>query len=342
MGGSGSSQEAPDYDDKIFGPNGRLMSISDMLKIQENLNDKYPKLSGVTEREKKALMPKLVKVYELIDVWRSDVDLHHRQALVHMRAAADHNARVPEQILGSLVSLLFLLPGLKSGWDAVQIGNLLKSSTMKENDMGAFAGNAFNAAKYLHVIGSNATLGYKHISTFEGLLLKASENMRTLLCNPTEEQWQSLRLLSSLEIDTNLNLFNAIRTAMVNHTLPFVYGYIFSMNFSFRTECLESAEGSVQLFGKTWLITDDGIISEIERLMRLNPKQFWEGTKFKRCVKNATCCYIADDVYHPRMWRGMIVYAFYRPHKHMYNGPWCNRCRCSNCCACGKYRNLLD
>ena len=64
------------------------MSVSDMLKIQEDLNDKYPKLRDVTEREKKALMLKLVKVYELIDVWRSDVDLHHHQALVGVRSSS--------------------------------------------------------------------------------------------------------------------------------------------------------------------------------------------------------------------------------------------------------------
>jgi hypothetical protein len=342
MGGNGSSEEAPNYDDKIFGPNGRLMSISDMLKIQEDLNGKYPKLSDATEKEKKALMPKLMKVYDLIDAWRSDVDLEYRHALTRMRAAADHNARVPEQILGSLVSLLCLLPGLKSGWDAVQIGNLLKTSAMQKNDMAAFGEKGFNAAKFLYVIGSNAALSYKQTSTFEGLLLKASENMRALLCSPTEEQWKSLRLLSGLEIDTNLYLYHAIRTAMVKHTLPFVYGYIFSTNFKFRTECLESAEGSVSLFGTTWLVMDNGIISEIEDLMKINPQLFWEGTKFKRCDKNCEHCYKSDDVYHPRMWRGMIVYAFYRPHKHVYGGSWCTRCHCSNCCACGKYRNLLD
>ena len=259
-----------------------------------------------------------------------------------MKAAADHNARVPEQIVGSVVSLLCLLPGLKSAWSAIEIRNLLKTSTMQENDMAAFGKKAFDAANFVHVIGSNVTRSYKQASTFEGLLLKTSENMRTLLCSPTDEQWKSLRLLSDLEIDTNLYLYDAIRTAMVEHTLPFVYGYIFSTNFKFRTECLNSAEGSVDLFGKTWLVMDEGIISEIEDFMKIDPQLFWEGTIFKRCKKNSKCCYNADDTYHPRMWRGMIVYAFYRPHKHMYNGPWCCRCHCSNCCDCGKYRNLLN
>jgi hypothetical protein len=87
MGGSNSAEQS--YDDKIFGPNGTLMEVSDMLKIQENLEGNYPKLSYVTEQEKKVLMPKLRKVYDLIDAWRSDVDLQYRHALNRMKAAAD-------------------------------------------------------------------------------------------------------------------------------------------------------------------------------------------------------------------------------------------------------------
>ena len=162
MGASGSS-EAPNYDDKMFGPNGKLMSISDMLKIQEQLKNEYPKVNDITEKEKKLLMLKLMKVYDLIDAWRSDVDLKYRDAFSRMRTAADHNARVPEQIVGSLVSLLFLLPGLKPAWNTVEIGNLLKTSIMEKNDAAAFEKKAFDATKYLYVISSSAIRSYKEV-----------------------------------------------------------------------------------------------------------------------------------------------------------------------------------
>ncbi|CAF4461137.1 unnamed protein product [Didymodactylos carnosus] len=50
--------------------------------------------------------------------------------------------------------------------------------------------------------------------------------MRTLLCSPTEEEWQSLRELSHLELDTNLYLYEEIRKAMEKHTRPLVYEYV--------------------------------------------------------------------------------------------------------------------
>lgn len=348
-GGSSSSTEVVDSK-KIFGLNGRLVNISTMLEIQKELENKYPRLSDPSEQEKTEMRPKLFKLYDLIDAWRNDIDLIYRDGLKRMQAAADHNRQVPEQICGALVSLVCLLPGLYGAATAVELSNLLKKTVSEENDAVAFSKMTYDAAKLVMVIGSNVTSSYQKVSTFEGVLLETSKNMRRLLCSPTEEEWKALRLLANLRIDTDLQLYNEIRTTLVDHTRSMIYGYIFSINFDMSTQCMyQEHKGGrkgdhIWLFDKKgWTLTDEGVISEIEGFMRTDPKLFWEGTVFERCKKgsyNPKEDY--QNTYHPRIWRGMVVYARYAPDgrcgRNICRSDWCI---CSNCCDCGKYPTIL-
>ncbi|CAF1568506.1 unnamed protein product, partial [Didymodactylos carnosus] len=153
MGGNNSTEN---LDGKIFGPSGSLMNIDDILKIQDELKDKYPKLSEISEEEKVALMPKLRRVYDLIDNWRSDVYLQYRE-MKAVTKEAERRAEVPIEILGALVSLLAILPGLKAAWGSVQIAHILKTSVMTQNDIAAFLGKGYQAANYAILIGSKIT-----------------------------------------------------------------------------------------------------------------------------------------------------------------------------------------